>query len=89
LSPSKFQTSLPGNTIWIARIDQHAVQGFGQSQPPVGFSQEHHPSVARYIPARKTGLDLSTIKAWKTQFFLRTIWHGEVPFCWLLEHSQQ
>jgi len=59
----------------ITRIRQYGIQRLDQAQPPIGLSQQQDTAVTGDISTGKVGFDLSAIKAWKTQFGLRTLWH--------------
>ena len=64
-----------GDQIGIARIVEHCVQSAGETDPPVGLAQEHQAAVAADVAPGEVGFDFTTIKAWKIQRSLRTIWH--------------
>ena len=66
-----------GDQIGVARIVEHGVQSASEAQPPVGLPQEHQPAIAADVAPGETGFDFTTIKAWKIQKSLRTIWHSE------------
>jgi hypothetical protein len=60
----------------VAGIRQHGVQRADQAEPPIGLAQEEEDAaITGDVPAGETGLDFAPIEAWKTEIFLRTVWH--------------
>src|SRR5690606_34636975 len=64
-----------GNQQWISRIGQHRVQSFDQPESSISLPQQKNPTVTRDISSGEIRFNLPAIKAWKTQFSLRTLWH--------------
>jgi hypothetical protein len=59
----------------IARIGQHRIECFDQSEAAIRFAQEQEAPIAGDIAARERGLDFPAIKAWKVELGCGTVWH--------------
>ena len=64
-----------GDQRGIARIGQNRIKGFDQAEPPIGLPQQQNAAVAGNLASVKVRFNFATIKAWKTEFFLGTVWH--------------
>jgi hypothetical protein len=70
------QVDLPVRDVeGIARVGQRGVQSLEQTEPAVRLAQQEDSAIAGDVAALKVGLDFAAIEAWKSEFFLRTVWH--------------